>query len=360
MAKTHITTVIVSLGLSTTAVATSLKTRKLTSGWQEISPGGQTSCARGTPFSFFVYPGATNKIIVDFAGGGACWDRETCDYENPTFEDSVDGMRSILATGDVAGIYNMNDTRNPFYGWTHVIIPYCTGDVHWGDRDVDYERADGSKFTIRHRGATNAKAAIDWVSRNVTKPDETFVTGCSAGSYGSIYWLPSLRRAIPEGRMTHLGDAGAGVMTPAFKRPTFTLWNISAHAPWWVPGLDPREKDYANLELKDFYTQISKYHPGLKVGQFNSAYDIIQTFFYVKMGGHESRWNSEMITSIRDLSSSTPNFRSYVGPGEGHCALTDDELYEKTSLNVKLIDWLKNYTAGYEVPHVYCQDCRGP
>jgi hypothetical protein len=24
------------------------------------------------------------------------------------------------------------DASSPYAGWTHVYIPYCTGDLHWG------------------------------------------------------------------------------------------------------------------------------------------------------------------------------------------------------------------------------------
>ena len=42
--------------------------------WNEIFPEGDTICARGTPFSFFVHPGTVDRVVVDFMGGGACWE----------------------------------------------------------------------------------------------------------------------------------------------------------------------------------------------------------------------------------------------------------------------------------------------
>src|SRR5690348_6861110 len=58
--------------------------------WNEIQPGGDTICARGGAYSFFVYPGKTNKVVIDFIGGGACWTEESCSFAGALFDDSVD------------------------------------------------------------------------------------------------------------------------------------------------------------------------------------------------------------------------------------------------------------------------------
>lgn len=39
---------------------------------------GDTICARGTSYAFFFRRGTVNKLVVEFEGGGACWDKETC------------------------------------------------------------------------------------------------------------------------------------------------------------------------------------------------------------------------------------------------------------------------------------------
>lgn len=47
--------------------------------WETISPGGDTACATGTPFSFHVRRADPGRVMVYFNGGGACWSGETCD-----------------------------------------------------------------------------------------------------------------------------------------------------------------------------------------------------------------------------------------------------------------------------------------
>jgi hypothetical protein len=41
-----------------------------------ILPGGSTRCiySTSTPYAFQVIPGAIDKVVVYYQGGGACWD----------------------------------------------------------------------------------------------------------------------------------------------------------------------------------------------------------------------------------------------------------------------------------------------
>ena len=40
-----------------------------------VYPGGETRCIKGDDFAFQVVPGDTDKLIISFQGGGACWDK---------------------------------------------------------------------------------------------------------------------------------------------------------------------------------------------------------------------------------------------------------------------------------------------
>ena len=49
----------------------------LADGWNTISPGGDTMCVYGTPYSFFARPADPDKVLISFPGGGACWSGHT-------------------------------------------------------------------------------------------------------------------------------------------------------------------------------------------------------------------------------------------------------------------------------------------
>ena len=46
--------------------------------WVTIEPGGSTVCSDGSPYRFFVHPGDPAKLLVEFEGGGGCWNDTTC------------------------------------------------------------------------------------------------------------------------------------------------------------------------------------------------------------------------------------------------------------------------------------------
>ena len=299
-------------------------------GWTEYFPGDETRCARGEPFSFFVYDGRSDKVVIDFIGGGACWNSENCSEEAPTFADSVDMLRDLQKEG-LNGVYNHDHPENPIGDWTHVVVPYCTGDIHWGEQDVTYTDEKGKSFTIHHRGATNAKAVLAWVEENIIEPEKVLVTGCSAGSYGSIYWAPYVRRMFPEAFMTHLGDSGAGVITKDFLYNGMSQWAPQKNASSWIPGLDPSKYDWRELSFNDLYTEVGLFYPDLQLAQFNYTQDENQLFFYELMGGDSSVWPSLMRESLGGLEQKLDNFESFLVEGEDHCILPYDRIYTDIS-----------------------------
>ena len=336
----------------------SLSGAQLVPGWDEIKPGGDTSCARGDDFSFFVAPGQSDKIVIDFIGGGACWDGKTCDKPTKTFVDTVDDVREHYQRG-LEGIYNRNRADNPLRQWTHIVIPYCTGDIHWGAHDVAYTNENGQEFTIRHRGAINAKAVLNWVKEHFSTPNRVLVTGCSAGAYGSIYWTPEVVKNYPQARVVQFADSGEGVVTDNFFQDSFPQWNPTLHAPNWVPGLDPRSNDWQSLTLVDLYQRIGHYLPGVRLGEFSSAYDGIQTFFFEIMGGDPEVWAPGMRHHLKNVSDDLgEQYRYYVSQGEEHCILPYERFYTTTSgpQQQRFSTWFESFVEEKEISNIDCGD----
>lgn len=150
-------------------------------------------------------------------GGGACWSAATCALTSPTFSEDTSFIAALFDTvpptrsgsPGAVGISDrirdsgIADPAAPEYDWTHVYIPYCTGDLHWGNASVTYMPG----VTIHHNGAVNAQAAITWTLSNLPSPTAALVTGCSAGGYGSLFWAAKIaatyvvratKRALPH------------------------------------------------------------------------------------------------------------------------------------------------------------------
>lgn len=323
----------------------------LPAGWKEISPGGDTLCARGGKYKFLVYPGDPQKVLVSFSGGGACWDDFTC-ASNQIYTDTVE--KTFGTINNQEGIYNTTSASNPYKGWTHLFIPYCTGDVHLGAKDATYTDSKGLPFTIRHRGGINTRAALEWLAKNYPNPSEVNVDGCSAGSYGSIVWTPYIAETYKNAKLFQFGDSGAGIADSLFL-PT---WGIESSLPAWVPGLNPSVVEWDKLSLTEVYKGIAKYYPQVRFSQFNHEQDRVQTMFYAAMGGNGLDWTQRMFQSMDDIALTTPNFRYFVAPGKTHCTIINSSLYTTKSDGVVLSDWLKTAVSGQDSQNVKCLECK--
>ena len=109
-----------------------------------------------------------NKVVIDFEGGGGCWDLITCLL--PTWATSVGGAPSSN------GLVDDENPENPTRDWAYLYVPYCTGDVHLGART-----AAGVDFF----GRINARSALEYLFERMPEVEATLTTGCSAGALGA-------------------------------------------------------------------------------------------------------------------------------------------------------------------------------
>lgn len=355
--------------------------------WREIEPGGDTICSRGQPWAFFFRPGVSNNLVVEFQGGGACWNDLTCSVADMIFKDNIDDVRNVVlgdpctqdsdCAGDNGqclesgrcrrddpeqGIYDHSNEKNPFAGWNHLFIPYCTGDIHWGRSVVEYGTGADS-FPLNHQGAVNAEVALRWAKENIPQPETVFIGGCSAGAYGSIGWAPHVMRDYPDSKVIQMGDCGAGIITDTFLSDSFPIWNALDTLPAWIDALDPATIDINTMELKDLYAEVGKYYGQHTVSQYNTVFDNNQVFYYNTMGGQggEEQWSLKMRDQIYRISQDASNFRSYIAPGDEHCIVHRDSFYTVDSngdgSGTLLVDWIQEMVDGETPESVSCDGC---
>jgi len=331
--------------------------------WTEINPGWDTLCSRGQPWGFFVRPGDPKKVVVEFQGGGACWNFGTCSVADAIFKDNIDDVRSAVMTGRYSGIYDHENEANPVKGWTHVFVPYCTGDIHWGDAEVLYEKEGVEPFNINHKGANNSRSALYWLGeQGVVAPEKIFVTGCSAGSYGSVGWAPYLMRQYPEASVVQMGDCGAGIITDSFLSDSFPVWQAKQMLPEWIPALHPDTVDLSTMALHDLYREIGNHHSDQVVSQYNTVYDNTQVTYFRYMGAGDDGdprqdWSDGMRDSIKRIADSTDNFSYFIAEGEDHCILHRDSFYTVSEDGTSLVDWINGMLDGDAPSNPTCDDC---
>lgn len=159
--------------------------------------------------------------MVFMMGGGACWDGPTCfgpallravhvDDAGPYDERS---FRADLATFEATGLTDRADAENPFRDANMVFIPYCTGDVHAGDRVATYDVLLSPPRTVYHQGARNMTAFLAALSAGLPDVDRVWLLGASAGGYGALFNAPRVQAAFTRARVDVLAD-GAPMITP--------------------------------------------------------------------------------------------------------------------------------------------------
>jgi hypothetical protein len=349
--------------------------------YNELKPAC-ASCPMCDPkFTFFVKGGTTNNVVIYFQGGGACWDSMNCLYFH-TYYEEVPPIEMFYDT-EGKGIFDTTKGANPFKTWYFVYIPYCTGDVHWGANDMEYPDYlgyyGGQPQTIKHRGFVNFQVVLKWVEDNFRRPNNIFVSGSSAGSYGAIMCFPYIKEAFPWSRVSVLGDAGNGVTGGDFQTESINNWNIQM--PTWIPGFEDGYDE--NMTMDVVYEAIAKEYRFCKIAQFTTAWDWNQTFFYNVMSnikdptGWESTWplvwcdwHQQMLDFVWNTAAEARNYRYYIAAGSYHTIMMSPEFYTEDSAGIPFAKWVKamvnNPFGMWGGPlqgrwrNVECDDCEYP
>ena len=308
-------------------------------------------------FSFWHKRGKSKNLVLYFEGGGACWDSFSCSFpmsaglpaQVPQLYMPQVPANSNPATYD--GIFNARHPANPVKDWSFVYIPYCTGDVHNGSANRFYANVGHpvfplpTYFPIHHGGFDNFMVVLDWMRKNVDKPEQILVAGSSAGGYGASTNFPWVHKAFPTAKMAVLADAAQGVLSPAFDTamPGRNSWN--PQLPAWVFGNDVNQVASASILRTAALAQ-----PKVRVGQFTTHFDHVQIQFYgvslwtnpalpsCPSTGVAASWNQNALASLA-AATDAPNYRHYVAAGQYHTILRSANFYTEASAGVPFSAW---------------------
>lgn len=206
--------------------------------WQRVALPG-TQCGNGSQYKFFVHRTASPNLLFFFEGGGACWDYDTCSGRagvlgaanpNGITDDYMTQFTakyvSPIVNGADPGIPGRSRTDLVTKDWNIVYMPYCTGDVHVGNRQTTYVDTTGGQpsLTWNHSGYTNTMAAVSWAHAQIPSVSKLLVTGFSAGGTATAAGYYFVRRGINPTRGYYLNDSG-----PVFPALSSTSLSKSLH-----------------------------------------------------------------------------------------------------------------------------------
>lgn len=244
--------------------------------WIEIP---DTQCMNGDPagFGISLVPGAKN-VMIYLEGGGACFN-DACDFS----------AVNIPYVPPPDGIFNRDNDGNPVHDWSMVYVPYCTGDIHGGDKDTEL----GGQ--VRHfRGYSNITKFLErWVPA-FPHMENVLVTGISAGGFGAGLNFPQVADAfssvVKDGgpQMTLIDDSGppfGNDVIPACLQETFrTVWGLDQTILQACGADCPDPNDFAG----GLIAHVIKAYPGAHLGVFSNAQDtVIRTFMGFGWGNGE-------------------------------------------------------------------------
>lgn len=328
-------------------------------------------CAFDTPYAFFARRGSVNKLLIYYQGGGACWNSTTCGFLQ-TFDPSVNVTGSDNPNnGPSSGFADPNNPANPFRDWHILFVPYCTGDLHFGDAEPTYPGSPD--VHILHRGYHNARSAEKWAREHFVNPSEIFVTGTSAGAYGALFNSPLHHFVWPASRFSVLADAGNGVITSDFLLNEFPNWNFTAHIPAPIPGIAAA---LSGGGLPAYVEAVANFFPQTTWAHYTTAYDggqFGQTGFYHVMLNPTNvfvwpnwwnttcAWNQAMVQQAQATYTAAPlNYRYYIGAGSRHGVFHLNKVYSEQSggESMTVADWVQAMlTRSPSWVNVTCTDC---
>lgn len=282
--------------------------------WTWIEIDGM-ACADGTPtgVGVNVAPGARGLVIY-LEGGGACWDEQSC-YEDELasfisepFEHA--NFSSLVEELPERELFRRDDATNPARDWTHVYVPYCTGDVHGGSVTAEY----GGRRTM-HVGHINMARVLEHLAASSPQVERVILTGSSAGGYGAALNYAQVAQTFSEARVDMINDGGPLIPLPQAPRERISSW-IRA---WGLTSIAPAGCERCDTELTPYMAANFEAYPQARFALLSYTRDGVIAEYHGVDGATLERG----LEALRaDAFEGAPNARVFYKSGEEHTMYT--------------------------------------
>jgi hypothetical protein len=276
----------------------------------------------------------SSDVVIFMQGGGACWDANTCfvlksavniesGYTARSFEG--EGIRS-------AALFDRTNPANPFKDASYVFIPYCTGDLHAGDRLATYDLF--GPRPVHHRGAPNVEAILRRIAPTFAGPRRVLLAGISAGGYGAQLAYHRFAAALPQAEVHSLADSS----------PMVTPWGgrLGEMAPAWDLQLPPGCEGCAT-SFPALIDHLATTYPERRFGLL--AYDADQTISIYFAYPLDGTFTNALNRLLSDQYDAHPNAHAFILPGTQHVMLGNIATAEASD-GTLLRDWVAGWASG--------------
>jgi hypothetical protein len=315
--------------------------------WERVVPAGDCQCSDGSAYNLWTREADPEKVVLYLEDGGACFSAATCDPHRGLYHTAITENPE-----NEGGIFDFDDPRNPLADWSVVYAPYCTGDVFLGDATTEY----APDLTIHHNGYRNGSAALDELVSRFPEATEILVVGESAGSVAAPFYAGLAADRLPGADVVALADgSGSYPNDPRIEAHTAGNWGTAATRPEWPETTGAAARDWGSFP--GLFVQAGRHDPDIVFARHDYAYDANQAMWYPLVGIPAGDLLSRMDANEAYVEAAGVDLASYIAPGDGHTALTEDELYTENVEGVALVDWLRGLVAGEAVGDVRCTNC---
>ncbi len=272
----------------------------------------------------------SRDVVMFLQGGGACWDFFTCGGAAPVFDKTA--LAGPFGPEQFArNIYNKypnswirrGNLPPSLRDATIIFVPYCTGDVHGGDRVTTYSPS----VTWHHVGHANIKAFLRRLGPTFPDPRKLVIAGASGGGFGSLANYTTFRAQWPNAKGYLVDDSGPpliGDAIPSLSRAAWYLtWNLGASLDTFCP--DCRTDMSAGLR------EIARRHPSDRLALVSHLHDKVIRAFFGTVDFSGLSFNlmpaDEFEAELRKLGTTvmdpTANAKYFFTAGDGHPTLED-------------------------------------
>jgi hypothetical protein len=285
----------------------------LTSGVWNWVPVDGARCADGSSTGIGINPGSAD-LLVFLEGGGACWDFQSC-VGSPLIvtRGPFGAMQLQIRSAAVTGsIFDRAAPGNPFATWTLVYVPYCTADVHAGDKVTTYRNAAGDHETFDHVGHANIVAALSRLAPTYPSPPRLVVSGSSAGGFGTFASYATFRATWPTVKGYLIDDSGPAVpgISQAQRDAFFSSWNLGDTTDAFCPG--------CRADLTAGYTALASGFHDDRMALLSYTQDMTISFFFQMPA---TTFQTGLHALATDTLSTLPTWRTYFQSGTSHTML---------------------------------------
>ncbi|MFO0677713.1 MAG: pectin acetylesterase-family hydrolase [Polyangiaceae bacterium] len=278
-------------------------------GWT-WTPVAGALCDEGTPTGVGVYKTDSPNLLVFMMGGGACWDYDSCvasslSNHGPYGAEQFKGELVSVATS-VLG----TSSASPFATWNKIFVPYCTGDLHTGNKTATYTNASGGDaHVLHHVGRTNVEGMVAKVLPQFS-PTTVVVSGSSAGGFGALFNYTLVRGAYPSAK-AYLIDDSAPTLVLGDSQKTV---RPKALASWGSGAVLTQICSTCLDEWADVLPTLTTKYPSDKFALLSNTQDGIMRFFFGLTG-------PQFLNSLNDLLAkydTNPRTKYWVVEGTSH------------------------------------------